>query len=127
MESDEIKNWYVLQTRPRNEKVVLNQIEQKKIEVYAPFTEKVKIWSDRKKKIQVPLFSGYVFVLGNEKDRIRAIQNTVGALKYIYYQNRPAVVSDREIELIKLTLLEPEKISIEEKKLNKGDLILVTH
>ena len=126
IESDP-KKWFVLQTKPRNEKIVLSQIEQKEIEVYAPFVETIRIWSDRKKKIQVPLFSGYLFIHGNEEERLRAISGTIGALKYIYFQKRPAVVSDREIELIKTALMEPEKISIEEKQIKKGDLILVTH
>ena len=46
----EFKKWFVLQTKPRKEKIVLQQIEQKKIEVYSPFIEKIRIWSDRKKK-----------------------------------------------------------------------------
>ena len=123
----ELKRWFVLQTKPRKEKIVLQQIEQKKIEVYSPFIEKIRIWSDRKKKIQVPLFSGYVFIHGDESERIKAITDTIGAMKYIYFQKRPAVVSDMEIEIIKQALLSPEKISIEEKRIKKGDLIVVSH
>jgi len=123
----EFKKWFVLQTKPRKEKIVLQQIEQKKIEVYSPFIEKIRIWSDRKKKIQVPLFSGYIFIHGDESERIRAITDTIGAMKYIYFQKRPAVVSDMEIEIIKQALLSPEKISIEEKRIKKGDLIVVSH
>ncbi|MBK8551354.1 MAG: UpxY family transcription antiterminator [Ignavibacteria bacterium] len=126
-ENNDSKKWFVLQTKPRQEKTVLSQVEQKNIEVYVPFTERIRIWSDRKKKVQVPLFSGYVFVHGNEEERVRAVSNTVGAIKYIYFQNRPAVVSDREIELIKCSLIEPDKISIEETKIRKGDSIMVTH
>lgn len=120
------KKWYVLQTKPRNEKLVLRQIEQKGIEIFAPFMEKIRIWSDRKKKIDVPLFSGYVFIYGSEEERLRAITNTSGAIRYIYFEKRPASVSDREIELIKQTLVEPEKISIEDKKIKKGDPIIVS-
>jgi len=123
----ELKRWFVLQTKPRKENIVLQQIEQKKIEVYSPFIEKIRIWSDRKKKIQVPLFSGYVFIHGDESERIKAITDTIGAMKYIYFQKRPAVVNDREIEIIKQALLSPEKISIEEKRIKKGDLIIVSH
>ncbi|MEO8666561.1 MAG: UpxY family transcription antiterminator [Ignavibacteria bacterium] len=122
----EQKKWYVLQTKPRNEKLVLKQVEQKGIEVFAPFIQKIRIWSDRKKKIDVPLFSGYVFIRGIEEERVRAITNTTGALRYIYFEKRPACVSDREIELIKQTLIAPEKISIEEKKIKKGDQIIVS-
>ena len=81
-DKNDSKKWFVLQTKPRQEKTVLSQVEQKNIEVYAPFTERIRMWSDRKKKIQVPLFSGYVFVHGNEEERVKAVSNTVGAIKY---------------------------------------------
>lgn len=125
--TNETKKWFVLQTKPRNEKVVHKQVEMKGVEVFTPLTEKIRIWSDRKKKIEVPLFSGYVFVHGDEEERLRAISNTSGAIRYLFYEKRPAVVSDREIELIKQSIKEPEKVSIEEKKIKKGDLILVSH
>ncbi len=121
------KKWFVLQTKPRNEKIVYKQIEQKGIDVFLPLVEKIKIWSDRKKKIHVPLFSGYVFLNANEEERLRAISNTLGAIRYIFYEKRPATVSNREIELIKQTLVEPEKVSIEQKRIKKGDMIIITH
>lgn len=123
----EVRKWFVMQTKPRNEQLVYKQVQQKGIETFLPLIEKIRIWTDRKKKIQVPLFSGYVFVYANEEERIRAISNTSGAVKYIFYDNHPAEVKEIEIELIKQALLEPEKISIEAKKIKKGDLILVTH
>lgn len=123
---NDLKKWYVLQTKPRNEKNVVRQIEQKKIEVFSPFIERIRIWSDRKKKILVPIFSGYIFVHGNEEERIRAITDTAGAIRYIFYEKRPATVNEREIELIKQSVIEPEKISIEDKKIKKGDLIMVS-
>lgn len=122
----EVRKWYVMQTKPRNEQLVYKQIQQKGIETFLPLVEKIRIWTDRKKKIQVPLFSGYVFVHANGEERIKAITNTSGALRYIFYDNHPAVVKENEIELIKQALLDPEKISIEDKKIKKGDLILVT-
>lgn len=121
------RKWYALQTKPRSEIVVSKQLENKDIEYFLPLIEKVRIWSDRKKKIKVPLFSGYVFVHATEKERIHAISETFGAVKYIFYENRPAVISDREIEIIKTAVADPEKISIEDKKIKKGDMIYVTH
>lgn len=121
------RKWFVLQTKPRNENIVALQLNQKGIEYFLPVTEKIRIWADRKKKISTPLFSGYVFVHANEKERLKAISNTSGAIRYIFYEKRPAVVSDREIELVKLAIAEPEKISIDDKKIKKGDLIVITH
>jgi len=121
------RNWYVLQTRPRKEILVVAQVEQKQIEVFCPFVEKIQIWSDRKKKIKVPLFSGYVFVKATEEERKYAIMDTIGAVKYIFFQNRPAIVKNSEIEFIMKALIEPERISIEDKKIKKGDLVKVTY
>ncbi|MEZ4689394.1 MAG: UpxY family transcription antiterminator [Ignavibacteria bacterium] len=126
-DKSEMRNWYVLQTRPRKESIVVTQVEQRNIEVFCPFTEKIRIWSDRKKKVKVPLFSGYVFVYATEEERKNAIKDTIGALKYIFYQNRPAVVSEDEIKFIRQALREPERISIEDKKIRKGDPIIVSH
>lgn len=121
------RKWYVLQTRPRNEKKVSKQLEQKGIEYFLPVVEKIRYWSDRKKKIQIPLFSGYIFVHATDAERIEAISNTSGAIKYIYFEKRPAVVSEIEIQIIRIAASEPEKVSIEEKKLKKGDIVVVTH
>lgn len=121
------KKWYVVQTKPRSEKLVQRQIQLKGIEVFLPMHEKIRIWADRKKKIQVPLFSGYVFVHANEKERVDAISGTTGAIRYIFFENKPAVISRREIELIHQALMEPEKISIENKKISKGDVIEINH
>ncbi len=123
----EPKKWFVLQTRPRNESVVQRQVQARSIETFLPQIEKIRIWSDRKKKIQEPLFPGYLFVHGSEDDRISAISGTAGALKYVFFEGRPAEVSEREIILIKDSLKEPEKISLEQMKINRGDEIVVTH
>jgi transcription antitermination factor NusG len=121
-----VKNWYVIHTKPRNEKKVFEQINNKEIEVFLPLIQTVRYWSDRKKKLMVPLFPGYVFVNTDENDRLKAIANTYGALRYVMYRKRPAVVSDKEIINIKLSLQAPEKIKIEEKQIMEGDLVEIT-
>lgn len=123
----EQKKWFVLQTRPRNESVVQRQVQARSIETFLPQIEKIRIWSDRKKKIQEPLFPGYVFVHGSEDERVSAISGTAGALKYVFFEGRPAEVSEREIMLIRDSLKEPEKISLEQMKISRGDEIVVTH
>jgi transcriptional antiterminator RfaH len=123
---NDAKNWYVIHTKPRNEKKVFEQIVNKEIESFLPLIQTVRYWSDRKKKIMVPLFPNYVFVNTNENDRIRAISNTFGALRYVIYQKKPAIISNKEIKNIKLSLQAPEKIKIEEKQILEGDLVEIT-
>lgn len=123
---DDAKKWYVIQTRPKNEKKVFEQISRKDIEVFLPLIQTVRYWSDRKKKLMVPLFPGYVFVNTFKEERISAISNTYGALRYVMYQKRPAVITNDEIKNIKLSLQSPEKIRIEETKISEGDLVEIT-
>ena len=61
--------WYVIYTKPRNEKKVADRLKHLGIDVYCPMITMIKQWSDRKKKVQIPLLNSYVFVNLNEKDR----------------------------------------------------------
>jgi transcription antitermination factor NusG len=123
---DEDKKWYVIQTRPLFEKKVLKQIEDKKIEAFLPEIETIRIWSDRKKRIHKPLFSGYLFVHADPDERLYAISNTVGALKYVMYQKRPAIVSPKEIDSIKISLNLAERVNVENNIFTKGDEVIIT-
>jgi transcription antitermination factor NusG len=54
--------WYALHTRARHEKVVERRLNDHGMETFLPTTMEVHRWSDRKKKVEVPLFAGYVFI-----------------------------------------------------------------
>lgn len=116
-----------MQSKPQKEMTVYNQIYKKNIEVYLPLIETVKYWSDRKKIVNVPLFPGYLFVHADEKERYEAISNTSGALRYLMYQKRFAVLSDDEVKNIKISLIEPERIKIEDTNFYEGDFVEITH
>ncbi|MFA5012816.1 MAG: UpxY family transcription antiterminator [Ignavibacteria bacterium] len=117
------KKWYVLQSKPLKEKKVFEQIHKKNIEVYLPLMETVRYWSDRKKKINVPLFPGYLFVCADKNERYNAISNTIGALRYLMYQRRFAIVKEEEINNIRISLAEPERVKIENISLIEGDKV----
>ncbi len=53
--------WYAVQTMPRHEKKVLQELTAKAIECFLPTVTTVRQWSDRKRIILEPLFTGYVF------------------------------------------------------------------
>lgn len=125
MDSSEKRNWLVIRTRPRWEMKVYNQIVEKKIDTFLPLITTIKQWSDRKKKIQVPMFNSYLFVNVTPEERQLAIRDTIGAMNYIFYNKRPAVVSNLEIESIKLSLVSPEKVKIESNLVTKGDYVQV--
>lgn len=95
--------WYVLYTKPRNEKKVALSLQEMGIISYCPLQTVIKQWSDRKKKVQEPLFSSYVFVNIAEQQRDLVFQ-IAGVVRYLFWLGKPAVVRDEEIETLKAWL-----------------------
>jgi transcriptional antiterminator RfaH len=93
-------NWYVVYTKPKWEKKVAEQLKKNGIECYCPLITQVRQWSDRKKKVEVPLFNSYVFVQLPEVDRNLVFQSA-GAVRYLFWLGKPAIVRDEEINIIK--------------------------
>ncbi|RTY84392.1 UpxY family transcription antiterminator [Flavobacterium sp. GSP27] len=93
-------NWYVVYTKPKWEKKVAEQLQKIGVECYCPLVTQMRQWSDRKKKVEVPLFNSYVFVQLEDLKRNLVFQS-VGAVRYLYWLGKPAIVRDEEIEVIK--------------------------
>ena len=114
--SETIKNWYAVYTLPRWEKKIARTLEEKGYEVYCPLNRVQRQWSDRKKTVQEPLFKGYVFVQVEEKKKweVRSFQ---GILNYVYWNGKPGIIREEEIETIKRFLNQFTDVQVEEYKL----------
>ncbi|MGA9637280.1 UpxY family transcription antiterminator [Flavobacterium sp.] len=117
-------NWYVVYTKPKWEKKVVEQLVKLGIECYCPLVIKMRQWSDRKKKVEVPLFNSYVFVQLEESDRNLVFQSA-GAVRYLFWLGKPAIVRDDEISTIKKWLEKPNNIDISILPYKIGDKIKV--
>jgi transcription antitermination factor NusG len=58
---EEVGTWYALLTRARHEKVVAHRLREAGVPVFLPLVTEVRRWSDRRKAVEFPLFSCYVF------------------------------------------------------------------
>jgi transcriptional antiterminator RfaH len=115
-------NWYVVYTKPKWEKKVAEQLTKFGIECYCPTIIKMRQWSDRKKKVEVPLFNSYVFVRIDEVERNLVFQSP-GAVRYLFWLGKPAIVKDDEIMTIKNWLEKPEILDLTVSPYQKGDKI----
>lgn len=72
----EVENWYGVQTRARHEKVVASRLREKGVATFFPSVTEVHRWSDRKKTVEVPLFSCYLFVklVPSNEDRQKVLR-----------------------------------------------------
>ena len=94
-------NWFVLYTAPRAEKRIQENLEAKEIECYLPLHRCPKVWSDRVKMIDMPLFTSYIFVKCNEVE-IFSMLRIAGVAKVVFHNGHPAVIRQSEIDAIKM-------------------------
>lgn len=93
-------DWFVLCVKRKNEIKIAQQLESNGFEVYCPTITILKQWSDRKKKVETPLISTYIFVKIKDKDRSQVFE-VPGILKYLFYLGAPAKVPNKEITTLK--------------------------
>tara|TARA_B100002052_G_scaffold34417_1_gene26527 strand:+ start:113 stop:574 length:462 start_codon:yes stop_codon:yes gene_type:complete len=93
-------NWYVLHTKPRNEKKVEEQLLSIGINAYCPKKTEIKFWSDRKKKVEVPLLPSMVLVKLNNND-INRVFESPAVIRYMFWMGKRAVVRQSEIDILK--------------------------
>ena len=99
VEELEQSNWYALQTRYHAERQVQRQLCKKGFQTFVPVVEEVRRWSDRQKRIQIPLFSGYTFVHTSLSLEARArVLQTTGVLRFLSFAGEVMPVPTRQIE-----------------------------
>jgi transcription antitermination factor NusG len=101
-------NWFAVHTYPRHEKRVVAELEHKGIESYLPLVEEEHYWSDRKKAVELPLFSCYAFVrLAPTPQKRVAVLRVPGVIGFVGPQNQGTPIPEQEIESVR-RLLENE-------------------
>lgn len=97
-----IQPWWAAYTRHQHEKTVAEMLSAKGFEVFLPLYESVRHWKDRRKKLSLPLFPGYVFVRGGER-RLQVL-STPGIHMILTHGERIATIPEGEIDAIRRTL-----------------------
>jgi transcription antitermination factor NusG len=88
--------WYAAYTCPRHEKYVAQQLIRREIGSFLPLYSTVRRWKDRRKRIDLPLFPGYVFVQMTEHNRLEILR-LPGVVQLVSFQGKPAVIAPTEI------------------------------
>src|SRR3989442_471000 len=101
--NEQCDNWYVAFTKPRTERRFASKMYEIGVESYLPTYKVVKQWSDRKKKVEVPLFPNYVFVKTNEMTRL-SLYTINDLVRFVSIERKPVIVREKEIYNIKLAL-----------------------
>lgn len=120
-----ICKWHAIYVKYRHELKVLELLKSKGIESYLPLRLTKRIWSDRIKVIKEPLFPGYIFVRVTHAMYYEVLF-TDGVLKYVSFENKPAVIRDYQIESLKLFMEKlNDEVEVSTDRIYKGSHVKV--
>jgi transcription antitermination factor NusG len=91
----------------RHEKRSVSQLQEKRIITFLPLLQEIHKWSDRKRKVDVPLFSCYAFVriVPTAENRVQVLR-TPGVLGFVGSERQGTPIPDEEIESLQTAIRE---------------------
>lgn len=118
-------HWYIAYTSSRFEKKINSQLSSLNISSYLPLHTVLRQWSDRKQKVEMPLFPNYIFVNITERDKYTVL-NIPGVRRFITFEGKPATVSETIISTIRKVLHHAPDVT-EELMVEKGERVKVVY
>ena len=121
-------HWHALYVRSRAEKKVYDQLNEMGYEAYLPLITRIKQWSDRKMKVEEPLFKSYVFVRNNERQHYYVL-GVYGVVRFVTFEHKAVVVPDKQIVAIKKYIDNPvdDEDDLQNINLKEGQLVRITN
>jgi transcriptional antiterminator NusG len=117
--------WFAVWTRSRQEKVAASVLDSLGVPHFLPLKSELRQWSDRKRNVSVPLFSGYLFVRMNKfHDNRLQILKTPGIVGFVGNHTGPLPIPDQQIDDIRMVLAQGVEYSVL-PYLEEGDLVRV--
>lgn len=89
-------HWYALYTCANHEKSVAQQFASRSVEHFLPQYESLRRWKDRKVRLQLPLFPGYLFVHLALRERLGVLQ-VPGVVRLVGFRGSPVAVPEEDI------------------------------
>ncbi|MBZ5570721.1 MAG: UpxY family transcription antiterminator [Acidobacteriia bacterium] len=100
-----IAQWYAIQTRYRLERRVTDHLQHKGLETFLPVLEEIHRWSDRRKRVNIPLFSGYTFARCDLSSGLRKeLLRTEGVIGLLSFAGEATPVPCKQIQDLQLLL-----------------------
>jgi transcription antitermination factor NusG len=116
-------NWFAIRVKSRSEKKVYSDLIEQNIEAYLPLHRKLRQWSDRKKWVEIPLISGYVFVYISRKE-YETVLRVYNVVCYVYFEGKAAIIREEDINLLKRMLGQVEvELEVTVEQLQPGQMV----
>lgn len=120
-----MQHWYALYVNARHEKKIVLKLIEQRIDAYTPVVKRIQQWSDRKRHVEFPMLSGYIFVKTDLVDKEK-ILHTPSVLGFIKFNGLEAKIKDSEINILKSIELTGYDITEEVTGLKMSDDVEIT-
>ena len=117
-------NWYAVYTKPHAEKLIFSRLVETGIETFLPLQKTYRMWSDRKKLVEKPLLSSYIFVKVVPVD-FPKVYKIMGVVKFVTFEGQPASIPQKQIDNLRLLINSDAEIEVTSEKFEKGDNVEV--
>jgi transcription antitermination factor NusG len=95
--------WYAAYTSANHEKRVAEQLAVRSVEHFLPQYASVRRWKDRRVRLELPLFPGYVFIRLALRDRLQVLK-IPGVAKLVGFKGTPTALPEEEITALRTGL-----------------------
>lgn len=119
------QKWLAIYTKPRWEKKVDQLLKERGVESYCPLNKVNRKWSDRIKIVEEPLFKSYVFVKVQDSDKTK-VRMTNGVINFVYWEGKPAVIKEKEINTIRRFLDEYNNVEVHPMEFQQHQRVIIT-
>lgn len=102
-------HWYAAYTRANHEKRVAEQLDRRAIGHLLPLYETLHQWKDRRVRVALPLFPGYVFVHTSLHDRLEVL-GVPGVVRLVSFNGRPCPLSEADMEAVSRCLVHKDRV-----------------
>lgn len=96
----QLVGWYAAHTLANHERRVAEQLERKGIESFLPIYEAVRRWKDRRVRLHLPLFPGYVFVRIPLSEKLEVLR-LAGVARFVGFGDQPVSLPDEEVACLR--------------------------
>lgn len=95
--------WFAVYTQSRSEKMAFKRLIAKGINAYLPLQKKLRVYGRKKRTVEFPLISCYIFVKVTRKEYVKVLE-TEGVLNYVKFKRNLVSIPEEEIDLLRRVL-----------------------
>lgn len=117
--------WFAVYTQSRSEKAVFKRLQQKGINAYLPLQKKIRIYGRKKRTVEFPLITCYIFVKITRAEYVKVLE-TEGVFSFVRIAKNLISIPEAEIDLMRRLLGEGWEIeTTDTNKWQPGDAVKI--